>query len=208
MGRVRSPGQTGKVGSAKSGPQAVCIALTGLCLCHVTLAVWFSGLFEPWPAPAGGKGVTELTVKSIGGRLAALRTGLAATGSRRAGDLAGDPDRVAPVAGIHPLVFISFLACLAVMMAAFVALFWGRAKPVFMVAISTGVLLVYAGLPVLMLRFEMRGGPVLGAFLRQPLPTWSGLLTGRDAWIQVCLIPSMLALAAIALCLVVLLIRP
>lgn len=175
MGRVRSPGQTGKVGSAKSGPQAVCIALTGLCLCHVTLAVWFSGLFEPWPAPAGGKGVTELTVKSIGGRLAALRTGLAATGSRRAGDLAGDlvgdPDRVAPVAGIHPLVFISFLACLAVMMAAFVALFWGRAEPVFMVAISTGVLLVYAGLPVLMLRFEMRGGPVLGAFLRQPLPT-------------------------------------
>lgn len=173
---------------------------------------WFSGLFEPWPAPAGGKGVTELTVKSIGGRLAAMRIGLAATGSRRAGDLAGDlagdPDRVAPVAGIHPLVFISFLACLAVMMAAFVALFWGRAEPVFMVAISTGVLLVYAGLPVLMLRFEMRGGPVLGAFLRQPLPTWSGLLTGRDAWIQVCLIPSMLALAAIALCLVVLLTRP
>ena len=170
-------GRIGDIGSAKSGPQAVCIALTGLCLCHVTLAVGFSGLFEPWPAPAGGKGVTELTVKSIGGRLAALRIGLAAAGSRRAGDL----DRIAPVAGIHPLVFISFLACLAVMMAAFVALFWGRAEPVFMVAISTGVLLVYTGLPVLMLRFEMRGGPVLGAFLRQPLPTWSGLLTGRDA---------------------------
>ncbi|MGB2411823.1 MAG: hypothetical protein ACPIC3_09610, partial [Candidatus Puniceispirillaceae bacterium] len=62
--------------------------------------------------------------------------------------------------------------------------------------------------PVLMLRFEMRGGPVLGAFLRQKLPTWSGLLTGRDAWVQVCLIPSMLALAAIALCLVIVITRP
>ncbi|MGB2321792.1 MAG: hypothetical protein ACPH9S_06290, partial [Candidatus Puniceispirillaceae bacterium] len=79
---------------------------------------------------------------------------------------------------------------------------------VFMVAISTGFLFVYGGLPVLMLRFEMRGGPVLGAFLRQKLPTWSGLLTGRDAWVQVCLIPSMLALAAIALCLVIVITRP
>ena len=146
-----------------------------------------------------------MTVKSIGGRLAALRAGLAAAGSQRAADM----DRgAASVAGIHPLVFVCFLACLAVLMTAFVALFWGRAEPVFMVAISTGFLFVYGGLPVLMLRFEMRGGPVLGAFLRQKLPTWSGLLTGRDAWVQVCLIPSMLALAAIALCLVIVITRP
>ena len=157
------------------------------------------------PAPAGGKGVTELTVKSIGGRLAALRTGLAASGSRRAGEI--DPAS-SSVAGIHPLVFVSFMVCLVVMMASFFMLFWGRAEPVFMVAIATGFLFVYAGVPVLMLRFEIMGGPVFGAFLRQPLATWSGLLTGRDAWIQVCLIPSMLALCTVALCLVVLLIRP
>jgi len=148
-----------------------------------------------------------MTVKSIGGRLAALHTGLAASGSRRAGEMS--PGKGASsVAGIHPVVFVSFMVCLVVMMASFFVLFWGRAEPVFMVAIATGFLFVYAGVPVLMLRFEMQGGPVLGAFLRQPLPTWSGLLTGRDAWIQVCLIPSMLALCTIALCLVVLLIRP
>ena len=146
-----------------------------------------------------------MTVKSIGGRLAALRVGLAASGSRRAGEI--DPAS-SSVAGIHPLVFVSFMVCLVVMMASFFVLFWGQAEPVFLVTIATGFLFVYAGVPVLMLRVEMRGGPVLGAFLRHPLPTWSGLLTGRDAWIQVCLIPSMLALAAIALCLVVLLTRP
>ena len=148
-----------------------------------------------------------MTVKSIGGRLAALRTGLAASGSRLAGEMS--PGKGASsVAGIHPLVFVSFMVCLVVMMASFFVLFWGRAEPVFMVAIATGFLFVYAGAPVLMLRFEMRGGPVFGAFLRQPLPTWSGMLTGRDARIQICLIPSMLALCTVALCLVVLLIRP
>tara|TARA_X000000950_G_scaffold159171_1_gene194981 strand:- start:12575 stop:13054 length:480 start_codon:yes stop_codon:yes gene_type:complete len=159
--------------------------------------------------------VTAITVKSIGGRLAALRTGLAASGSRLAGEMssgkgassvAGMPAGMLP--GIHPLVFVSFMVCLVAMMASFIVLFWGQAEPVFLVTIATGFLFVYAGVPVLMLRFEMKGGPVFGAFLRQKLPTWSGMLTGRDAWIQVCLIPSMLALCTIALCVVILLIRP
>jgi hypothetical protein len=149
--------------------------------------------------------VIAITVKSIGGRLAALRTGLAASGSR----LAGEFDHGASTrGGIHPLVFVSFMVCLVVMMAAFVVLFWGQAEPVFLVTIATGFLFVYIGVPVLMLRFEMKGGPVFGAFLHRKLPTWSGMLTGRDAWIQVCLIPSMLALCTIALCVVILLIRP
>ena len=112
------------------------------------------------------------------------------------------------MAGIHPLVFVSFMVCLVVMMAAFVVLFWGQAEAVFLVTIATGFLFVYIGVPVLMLRFEMKGGPVFGAFLHRKLPTWSGMLTGRDAWIQVCLIPSMLAVCTIALCVVILLIRP
>ena len=149
--------------------------------------------------------MTAITVKSIGGRLAALRTGLAASGSR----LAGEFDRGASMmVGIHPLVFISFMICLVVMMASFILLFWGQSESVFMLAIATGFLFVYVGVPVLMLRFEIKGGPVFGAFLRQQLPTWSGMLTGRDAWIQVCLVPSMLALCTIALCVVILLIRP
>ena len=155
--------------------------------------------------------MTAITVKSIGGRLAALRTGLAASGSRRASEMSSD-EGASSVAdmppGVHPLVFVSFMICLVVMMASFIGLFWGQAEPVFMFTIATGFLFVYAGVPVLMLRFEIKGGPVLGAFLRQKLPTWSGMLTGRDAWIQVCLIPSMLALCTIALCVVILLIRP
>ena len=146
-----------------------------------------------------------MTVKSIGDRMAALRAGLAASGSRHAGEIDRD---ASTVAGIHPLVFVSFMACFALMMVAFAALFWGRAEAIFMVVVSTGFLLVYAGVPVLMLRFEMKGRPTFGAFLRQKVSTWSGLQTGRDTWIQICLIPSMLALCTVALCLVILLIRP
>lgn len=74
--------------------------------------------------------MTAITVKSIGGRLAALRTGLAASGSRLAGEMssgkgassvAGMPAGMLP--GIHPLVFVSFMVCLVVMMAAFIGLF-------------------------------------------------------------------------------------
>ena len=114
----------------------------------------------------------------------------------------------ASLGGIHPMVFVSFFACLVVMMASYFVLFWGQAEAIFAVTIATGFMVVYARMPMLMLRFEMKGGPVFGAFLNQKLPTWSGMVTGRDVWIQVCPVPSMLALCTNALCLVIFMVRP
>ena len=76
-----------------------------------------------------------------------------------------------------------------------------------MVAISFGFLFVYAGLPLLMLRFEARGGPTLAAFPDMRLRIWTGSISGADAWLQICLVPLVLALGAAALCVIVLLTR-
>ena len=109
--------------------------------------------------------------------------------------------------GLHPAVFISLFACFAAMMLAFVMLFWERPEPSFMVAISFGFLFVYAGLPLLMLRFEALGGPTLAVFPDMKLRIWTGSISGADAWLQICLVPLVLALGAAALCVIVLLTR-
>jgi len=109
--------------------------------------------------------------------------------------------------GLHPAVFVSLFACFAVMMLAFVMLFQDQPEPAFMVAISFGFLFVYAGLPLLMLRFESRGGATLAGFLGTRLRIWTGTISGADAWLQICLVPLVLALGAAALCLIVLLTR-
>ena len=76
-----------------------------------------------------------------------------------------------------------------------------------MVAISFGFLFIYAGLPLLMLRFEARGGPTLAAFPSAKLHIWTGSISGADAWLQICLVPLVLAFGAAALCLIVLVTR-
>ena len=187
-----------------------------LSCCDVTLAVSCRGrfvrlLFAPWPALAGGRGVTKITVKSIGGRLAALRASYAerGLGTPPGMDEANKSGQGASTlrTGLHPAVFISLFACFTVMMLAFVMLFWERPEPSFMVAISFGFLFVYAGLPLLMLRFEARGGPTLAAFPDMKLRIWTGSISGADAWLQICLVPLVLALGAAALCVIVLLTR-
>ena len=188
------------------------------------------------PAAAGGKGVSAISVKTLGGRLAALRASYAerGLGTPPGMDDPGmddpgmdghdgpkqdphnrDPHKTALVrrdamrhrTGLHPVVFVSLFACFAAMMLAFVMLFWERPEPSFMVAISFGFLFVYAGLPLLMLRFEARGGPTLAAFPDMRLRIWTGSISGADAWLQICLVPLVLAVGAAALCVIVLLTR-
>ena len=152
-----------------------------------------------------------IPVRTLGGRLAALRAGYAERGlgtppgmekSGRAGR-----GMTALMTGLHPVVFVSLFACFAVMMLVFVMLFQDQPEPAFMVAISFGFLFVYAGLPLLMLRFESRGGATLAGFLGTRLRIWTGTISGADAWLQICLVPLVLALGAAALCLIVLLTR-
>ena len=155
--------------------------------------------------------MTTITVKLLGGRLAALRASYV---ERGLGPPPGMPDpgmagRGATARiGLHPAVFISLFACFAVMMLAFVMLFREWPEPIFMVAISFGFLFVYAGLPLLMLRFEGGGGPTLAAFPGTRVRIWTGTIAGAEAWLQICLVPLVLAFGAVALCLIILVIRP
>ena len=76
-----------------------------------------------------------------------------------------------------------------------------------MVAVSTGYLLIYTGLPLLMLRFELRRLQPFSAFLSARIAIFSGTITGRDALLQVCLIPFMLMLATGGICAVLALLK-
>ena len=109
---------------------------------------------------------------------------------------------------IHPMVFVSLFSCFAAIMAAFLILFWGRVDAIFMVVVSAGYLLIYAGLPMVMLRSTSARHPAFAQFLRARVRVFEGTLSGRDAWIQICLIPFMLMLATFGICVVVASLRP
>ena len=111
-------------------------------------------------------------------------------------------------AEIHPYVFLSLFCCFAIIMAAFFILFRGRPDAIFMIVASTGYLLIYTALPLLMLRFETRVKWSFATFLQARIAIFGGTLSGRDAWLQICLIPFMLMLATLGICLVVAAIRP
>lgn len=131
--------------------------------------------------------------------------------SGRAGAVvgAGEWSGTRPVpAEIPPYVFLSLFCCFAVIMAAFFILFRGRPDAIFMVVVSAGYLLIYTALPLLMLRFETRVQWSFATFLRARIAIFGGTLSGRDAWIQICLIPFMLMMATLGICVVVATLRP
>ena len=144
-----------------------------------------------------------ITVKSLGGRIKALRKSY---DSPRAGGATMPP--VGRTAGLHIAVFGAMAVGFIIMMLAYFTLFWEIPETMFMLVISMGFLLIYMCLPLVMLRFELSSTQPLRAFVGAPFPIWTGRISGGDAWLQICLIPVMLALAAIALCVVIFVIRP
>ena len=144
-----------------------------------------------------------ITVKSLGGRVRALRKSYE---SPRAGGATMPP--FGRPAGLHMAVFAAMAASFVIMMLAYFILFWEIPDALFMVAISAGFLVIYMCLPLLMPRFELSSAQSLRHFVETPFPIWTGRISGGDAWLQICLIPLMLALAAIALCVVIFVIRP
>lgn len=111
-------------------------------------------------------------------------------------------------AGLHMAVYGVMVASFLIMMLAYFIMFWTVPEAVFMVTISAGFLCIYVCLPMVMLRFEFSKQQSLGAFIQQPFMISTGRISGGDAWLQICLIPLMLALAAIGLCLVIFILRP
>ena len=145
--------------------------------------------------------MSPITVKSIGARLDAL-----ATGERRL-TITRDSKGAVKLSSFHPMVFVGFLASMTVMLGSFVILFWGKAYVEYMIAVAVGFFVIYCGLPLLMLRREMKGWPSFPVFLDRKMEVWTGSIAGRDALFQVCVIPMMLALGTLCICGVILVMR-
>lgn len=109
--------------------------------------------------------------------------------------------------GLHVLVFVIMVASLTILMIPYFAIFWHVPDALFMIAISVGFLVVCVCMPIMLRRFEFTARQSLANFIHRPLTIGTGRVTGRNAWLQICMIPAMLAFAAICLCVVISFIR-
>ena len=104
-----------------------------------------------------------------------------------------------PNTTLHGGVFKSLALIYAALLAVFWLTFQGDEEALFMVAISAVYLAAYMGTPFLLSRVGGRVDPEsnkkFAAFLREPFETWTGIVTGREAMLQVLLIPMAILIA-------------
>ncbi|PQA86824.1 hypothetical protein [Hyphococcus luteus] len=100
---------------------------------------------------------------------------------------------------------------LALIYAALLAVFWltfaGDKEALFMVAISAVYLAAYMGTPFMLSRVGGRVDPVqeksFAAFLKEPFETWTGVVSGREAMLQILLVPSAVLIAGAGMGLII-----
>ncbi|OFX01100.1 MAG: hypothetical protein A3E78_11325 [Alphaproteobacteria bacterium RIFCSPHIGHO2_12_FULL_63_12] len=84
--------------------------------------------------------------------------------------------------------------------------FQGDHEALFMVAISVGYLAAYMGAPFVLTRaghVDPPYGKNFDTFLNSPIETWTGVVTGREAMVQILAVPFGLFLASIAFGLII-----
>ena len=103
---------------------------------------------------------------------------------------------------LHGGVFKIFAAVNVAILGVFWLIFLGDGEALFMVAISGAYLAAYLATPYVMSRVGRIDTPQeksLQEFLSEPFETWTGVITGREALLQVMLIPSAILLAVIGM---------
>lgn len=99
------------------------------------------------------------------------------------------------LAGLNAYVLLAFWIALQ-----------GDREALFMVAISAFYLFAYMGTPYLMARLGAKKAPrssSLSQFLKEPFDTWTGVITGREAMIQVLTVPVAIAIAVTGMCFII-----
>ena len=107
---------------------------------------------------------------------------------------------------LHGGVFKLFAAVNVAILGVFWMIFQGDKEALFMVAISGVYLASYFLTPFVMsrvARIDTPDGKSFSAFLNEPFETWTGAITGREALIQVMLIPTAILFAVIGMALVI-----
>lgn len=118
-----------------------------------------------------------------------------------------------PVKGreVHAKVAKIYLALHAVLFAVLFTTFSVDSEALFMVAISAFYLIMYIGTPYVLLsriggkRFASRSS--WSEFLDAPHETFTGKITGRDALIQICLVPAAVTIGLTAICVILIRLR-
>ena len=112
----------------------------------------------------------------------------------------------APNQTLHSAVFKTLGAINAAILGVFWWTFRGDGEALFMVAVSAIYLAAYMGTPYVMNRAAKIDGQQSGSFynfLREPFETWTGVITGREALLQVILIPSAILIAVIGMSIII-----
>lgn len=107
-----------------------------------------------------------------------------------------------PNQSLHSAVFKTLGAVNAAILGVFWWTFRGDGEALFMIAVSAIYLAAYLGTPYIMNRAAKIDGQQTKSyyhFLREPFETWTGVITGREALLQVILIPSAILIAVIGM---------
>lgn len=106
---------------------------------------------------------------------------------------------------VHDGVFKIFMGLFTAILAIFYLTFSHDAETVFMIGICAFYGLMYFGTPIV-LRRASREKPEKKdwtEFLDEPFSTNTGLISGRTALLQICIVPAALAICVIGICVVI-----
>lgn len=105
-----------------------------------------------------------------------------------------------PNTSLHGGVFKMLALIYAALLGVFWLTFQGDGEALFMVAISSIYLAAYMGTPFMLSRVGGRVDPVqeksFAVFLNEPFETWTGVVSGREAALQILLVPMALLIAS------------
>ncbi len=107
---------------------------------------------------------------------------------------------------LHNGAFRALAVVNVAILAVFALTFLGDAEALFMVAISGVYLAAYMATPYIMSRvgrFDTPQAKPFHQFLNEPFETWTGVITGREALLQVLLIPTAILIAVTGMALII-----
>lgn len=107
---------------------------------------------------------------------------------------------------LHSGVFKLFAVINTAILGVFWVTFSADTEALFMVAISGVYLAAYLGTPYILSRVGRIDPPQKGSFhrfLEAPFETWTGIITGREALLQVLLIPGAILIAVMGMGLII-----
>lgn len=103
---------------------------------------------------------------------------------------------------LHGAVYKTLGAMFFGIMSVWTITFWNSPTVLFNLGICFIYLAMYLGGPIMFARAKGEGisdEKPLRKFLREPFDTNTGVITGAQAWVQICLIPGALLLCTIAM---------